>query len=151
MILLEHFDTHLEAISGEDWKSLFDLIPEIKAADTFGVVEQENSMFPKIKPCKIGMNGPPTIAITRKAEAYFASSPKPCNAMPQIVGNINDMQKDIITKLYSPQRPSIKMAPEQNNMAINASIINNLPESINFKKYVKINLPIKKITNAAQA
>lgn len=48
MVQLENFNTYLESISSSDWNQLFDLIPRIESADTFGIIEQESPLFLKV-------------------------------------------------------------------------------------------------------
>jgi len=53
MVQLDNFETYLESISKENWNKLFELIPKIEAADTYGIIEQESPLFLKVKHCAI--------------------------------------------------------------------------------------------------
>ncbi len=53
MVRLEDFEAHLKHISDEDWNVLFQFIPRIESADTFGVIKQDSPLFLQVIPSKI--------------------------------------------------------------------------------------------------
>jgi hypothetical protein len=65
----------------------------------------EKPMLPlpsETKPCKPAITAPPKIAMIIPLPPIFVSLPKPVMLIPYIVGNINDMKKDIKTNDTTP-------------------------------------------------
>src|SRR4030095_7581060 len=71
-----------------------------------------------ISPIIGGIIAPPTIDITRKAEAILLSSPRPLIPKAKIVGNIIDIKKGAASNAYTAVFPDMVTATVSNKILI---------------------------------
>ena len=101
-----------------------------------------------MEPCIGGISAPPTIAITKPADARLASSPIPLSAMPYMVGNINDIHAEVAIKQYNPVYPPTKIVPSDKTKPPIANSINSCPGLKKPKRNVHIKRLAKNIPMA---
>lgn len=93
-----------------------------------------------ILPCRIGRTAPPSIAIISPLPPIFVSGPKLLTEIPNIVGNISDMNPEISTKATTAGRPFPNITKLVESIANIADIESKILGLIYFIRIVKTNL-----------